>query len=57
MTATVDPKMEVMDCILHDCVDEYYPDPEKVAHLTGLPVGIVFDLLIELKNQGRIGKH
>ena len=40
-----------------DCENEYYPDPEKVAHITGLPLGIVFDLLIELKNQGCLGKR
>jgi hypothetical protein len=57
MTATCDAKMEVIDCILHDCGNEYYPDPEKVAHITGLPLGVVFDLLIELKNQGRLGKR
>ncbi len=57
MTAACDVKMEVMDCILHDCGNEYYPDPERVAHITGLPLGVVFDFLIELKNQGRLGKH
>ena len=57
MTATMDAKMEVMDCICKDCTNEYYPDPEKVAHITGLPLGVVFDLLIELKNQGRLGKR
>ena len=57
MTAACDIKMEVMDCILHDCGNEYYPDPERVAHITGLPLGVVFDFLIELKNQGRLGKH
>ena len=57
MTATCDAKMEVMDCILRDCENEYYPDPERVAHITGLPLGVVFDLLIELKNQGRLGKR
>ena len=57
MTATCDARVEVMDCILHDCGNEYYPDPEKVAHITGLPLGVVFDLLIELTNQGRLGKR
>jgi hypothetical protein len=57
MAATCDIKMEVMDCILHDCGNEYYPDPEKVAHITGLPLGVVFDFLIELKNEGRLGKR
>ena len=57
MTATCDAKMEVIDCILHDCENEYYPDPERVAHITGLPLGVVFDYLIELKNQGRLGKR
>ena len=57
MTATCDAKMEVLDCVMNDCGNEYYPDPEKVAHITGLPLGVVFDLLIELKNQGRLGKH
>ena len=57
MTDTLDFKNEVLDCIRKDCEDEYYPDPEKVAHITGLPLGIVFDLLIELKNQGCLGKR
>ena len=57
MTATLDARMEVMDCITKDCENEYYPDPEKVAHITGLPLGVVFDLLIELKNQGCLGKR
>jgi hypothetical protein len=57
MTATCDAKMEVLDCIMNECGNEYYPDPEKVAHITGLPLGVVFDLLIEFKNQGRLGKH
>ena len=57
MTATCDARMEVMDCIKKDFVNEYYPDPEKVAHITGLPLGVVFDLLIELKNQGCLGKR
>ncbi|WP_155839482.1 hypothetical protein [Butyrivibrio proteoclasticus] len=57
MTATCDAKMEVMDCIRRDCENEYYPDPEKVAHITGLPLGVVFDLLIELKHQGCLGKR
>ena len=57
MTATCDVRMEVIDCILKDCENEYYPDPEKVAHITGLPLGVVFDLLIELKNQGCLGKR
>ena len=57
MTATCDARMEVMDCIRKDCENEYYPDPEKVAHITGLPLGVVFDLLIELKNQGCLGKR
>ena len=57
MTATCDIKMEVLDCIKTRCEDEYYPDPEKVANFTGLPFGVVFDLLIELKNQGCLGKH
>ena len=26
MTATCDAKMEVIDCILHDCENEYYYD-------------------------------
>ena len=57
MATACDVKMEVMDCILHDCGNEYYPDPEKVAHITGLPLGVVFDFLIELKNEGRLGKR
>jgi len=57
MTATIDFENEVLNCIKRDFEDEYYPDPEKVAHITGLPVGDVFDLLIELKNQGRLGKR
>ena len=57
MTATLDFKNEVLDCIRKDCEDEYYPDPEKVDHITGLPLGIVFELLIELKNQGCLGKR
>ena len=57
MTATLEARTEVMDCIQKDCENEYYPDPEKVAHITGLPLGLVFDLLIELKHQGRLGKR
>ena len=57
MTATMDAKMEVMDCICKDCTNEYYPDLEKVAHITSLHLQVVFDLLIELKNQGRLGKR
>ena len=57
MTATCDIKMEVLDCIKTRCEDEYYPDPEKVAHMTELPLGVVFDMLIELKHQGLLGKH
>ncbi len=57
MATACDVKMEVMDCILHECGNEYYPDPEKVAHITGLPLGVVFDFLIELKNEGRLGKR
>lgn len=57
MTATCDAKVAVLDCITKDFENEYYPDPEKVAHRTGLPLGVVFDLLIEFKNQGRLGKH
>ncbi len=57
MTATLDARMEVLDCIKKDCENEYYPDPEKVARVTGLPLGIVFDMLIELKHQGQLGKH
>ena len=57
MTATCDIKPVVLDCIRTRCENEFYPDPEKVAHITGLPLGVVFDMLIELKNQGRLGKH
>lgn len=57
MTATLDLRSEVLDCIRKDCEDEFYPDPEKVAHITGLPLGDVFELLIELKNQGCLGKR
>lgn len=57
MTATCDAQVSVMDCIRHDCGGEYYPDPERVAHITGLPLGTVFELLIELKKQGRLGKR
>ncbi len=57
MTATLDIKNEVLDCIKANCSNEFYPDPEKVAHITGLPVGVVFDFLIELKNQGCLGKR
>ena len=57
MTATCDAKVAVLDCITKDFENEYYPDPEKVSHMTGLPLGVVFDLLIELKNQGRLGKR
>ena len=57
MTATYDIKTEVMDCIRKDFDNEYYPDPENVARATGLPLGIVFDMLIELKHQGQLGKH
>ncbi len=57
MTATCDIRPKVLDCIRTRCEDEFYPDPEKVAHITGLPLGVVFDMLIELKNQGHLGKH
>ena len=57
MTATYDMKLEVLDCIKTKCEHEFYPDPEKVASFTGLPLGVVFDMLIELKNQGHLGKH